>query len=40
MSTALALARTTVRDSADFARTAIVLACAAALVFAGQAFPL
>ena len=36
MSKAIALARSTVRDSADVARLAIVLACAGALILAGQ----
>ena len=40
MSKAIALARTTVRESADYARLAIVLACGAALIVAGQALPL
>ena len=39
MSKAVSLARKTVRDSADFARLAIVLACAGALILAGQAAP-
>ena len=34
-----ALARNTVRDAADAARLAIVLACAGALILAGQALP-
>jgi hypothetical protein len=40
MSKAIALARSTVRDSADFARLVIVLACAGALICSGQALPL
>jgi len=40
MSKAISLARQTVRHSADAARLAIVLACAGALIFAGQALPL
>ena len=39
MSKALALTRTAVRHGADHARLAIVLACAAALILAGQALP-
>ena len=34
-----ALARNTVRDTADAARLAIVLVCAGALILAGQALP-
>jgi len=40
MSKAATLARSTFRDSADFARLAIVFACAGALILAGQALPL
>jgi len=40
MSKAIALARTSAQHSADLARLAIVLACAGALIVAGQAFPL
>ena len=40
MSKAIALARTTALHSADVARLAIVLACAGALIAAGQALPL
>jgi len=40
MSKAVALTRKTIRESADHARLAIVLACAGALIFAGQALPL
>ena len=39
MSKAIALTRSAARHSADYARVAIVLACAAAVMFAGQAFP-
>ena len=39
MSKAIALSRTAARHSADAARLAIVLACAAALIMAGQALP-
>ncbi len=39
MSKAIALTRSAVRHGADHARAAIVLACAAALILAGQAFP-
>jgi hypothetical protein len=39
MSKAIAIARNTVRKSADAARLAIVLACAGALILAGQALP-
>ena len=39
MSKAIALTRTAVRRSADHARLAIVLACAAALIMAGEALP-
>lgn len=39
MSKAIALTRTAVRRSADHARVAIVLACAAALIMAGEALP-
>ena len=39
MSKATALVRNTVRSSADLARLAIVLACAGALILAGQALP-
>lgn len=34
-----AIARTAARQGADHARFAIVLACAAALIMAGQALP-
>ena len=44
MSKALAIsstyARNTLRDSADYARLAIVLASAGALILAGEALPL
>jgi len=40
MSKAIAFARSTVRESGDYARMAIVLGCGAALALAGQAFPL
>jgi len=39
MSKAIALTRSAVRQSADYARVAIVLGCAAALILAGQALP-
>ena len=39
MSKAVTLTRHAVRRSADFARLAIVLTCAAALIMAGQALP-
>ena len=39
MSKAIALTRSAARHSADYARVAIVLACAAALTMAGQALP-
>jgi hypothetical protein len=39
MSRAIALARQTARHGADFARVAIVLACAGALILAGEALP-
>ena len=39
MSKAIALARSHARHSADLARLAIVLACAAALIMAGRALP-
>lgn len=39
MSKAIALARTTVREAADYARLAIVLGCAGALILAGAALP-
>ena len=39
MSKAIALTRNAVRRSADHVRLAIVLACAAALIMAGQALP-
>ena len=39
MSKAVSLARKAVRDRADYARLAIVLACAGALILAGQALP-
>ena len=40
MSKAIALARNGVRDGADYARLAIVLACGGAVILAGQALPL
>jgi hypothetical protein len=40
MSKAIAIARSQVRHTADFARLAIVLACAGAVILAGQALPL
>lgn len=40
MSKAIALTVNAARHSADTARVAIVLACAAALILAGQAVPL
>ena len=40
MSKAATLARQSVRDGIDLARVAIVLACAGALILAGQALPL
>jgi hypothetical protein len=40
MSKAIALTRIAVRQSAEPVRLAIVLACAAALIMAGQALPL
>jgi hypothetical protein len=40
MSKAMALTRNMVRHGADAARLAIVLACAGALILAGQALPL
>ena len=39
MTKAIALARNTVRDSADLARLALVVGCAGALILAGQALP-
>ena len=39
MSKAIALARTAARETADYARVAIVLACATALIMAGEALP-
>ena len=39
MSKAIARARTTVLDNADWARAVIVLTCAGALILAGQATP-
>jgi len=39
MSKAIALTRSAVRHSADYARLAIVLACAAALIMAGEVLP-
>lgn len=39
MSKAIALTRTAVRHSGDYLRVAIVLACAASLILAGQALP-
>ena len=40
MSKAVALTRSTIRHSADLARLVIVLACAGALILAGEALPL
>jgi len=40
MSKAIATARNSVRKSADLARVAIVLACAGALILAGETGPL
>jgi len=40
MSKAIAIARSTALHGADYARLAIVLACAGALIVAGQALPL
>lgn len=40
MSKAIAIARQSARHGADFARLAIVLACAGALILAGEALPL
>ena len=40
MSKAIALTRSAARHSADYARVAVVLACAASLIMAGQALPL
>ena len=40
MSKAVSLARKTAFGAADYARAAIVLACAGALILAGQALPL
>ena len=39
MSKAASLARTTVLDTLDYARIAIVLACAGALILAERALP-
>jgi hypothetical protein len=39
MSKAIAVTRRAARQGADHARVAIVLACAAALIMAGQALP-
>ena len=39
MSKAIALTRSAVRQGATHARLAVVLACAAALIMAGQALP-
>lgn len=39
MSKAIALTRSAARHGADHARLAIVLACAAALILAGEALP-
>lgn len=39
MSKAAILARATVRNAADYARAAIVIACAVALILAGEALP-
>jgi len=39
MSKTLAIARSAARRTGDHARAAIVLGCAAALIFAGQALP-
>ena len=40
MTKAVARTRNVVRESADWPRLAIVLACAGALILAGQALPL
>ena len=40
MSKAVAMTRNAFRDSADFARLAVVVTCAGALILAGQALPL
>ena len=40
MSKAASIARKTAFGAADYARAAIVLACAGALILAGQALPL
>jgi hypothetical protein len=40
MSKAIALTRHAVRHSADYARLAIVLGCAASLILAGEFLPL
>jgi hypothetical protein len=39
MSKAIALTRSAVRQGSDFARAAIVLGCAAALILAGEVLP-
>jgi hypothetical protein len=39
MSKVIALTRSAARHGADYARVAIVLACAASLILAGQALP-
>ena len=39
MSKAIALTRSAARHSVDYARLAIVLACAASLIMAGKALP-
>jgi len=39
MSKVVAIARHAFRDNVDFARMAIVLGCAAALILAGEALP-
>jgi hypothetical protein len=39
MSKAITLTRSAARHSADYARLAIVLACAASLIMAGKALP-
>ena len=39
MTKAVSITRTAVRDSADYARLAIVLVCAGALILAGQPLP-
>jgi hypothetical protein len=39
MSKAIALTRSALRNGTDYARLAIVLTCAGALILAGQALP-